>query len=63
MLSKCQHRILQFVHYHIEDNGFARSLREIAHAETIFTISVVNYHLERMVTLGYLKNHGENRAL
>jgi hypothetical protein len=63
MLSKRQQHILQFVHQHTLEHGFAPSIREIGCVAGIPSTSVVNYHIERLVTLGYLmKSPGKSRA-
>lgn len=64
MLSKRQQHILQFIHQHTEEHGFAPSIREISLATDITSTSVVNYNLERLITWGYLmKSRGKSRAL
>ncbi|MDI9641575.1 hypothetical protein QM565_38465 [Geitlerinema splendidum] len=64
MLSKRQQHILQFIHQHTLEHGFAPSIREISVETGITLTSVVNYNLERLITWGYLvKSRGKSRAL
>lgn len=63
MLKRQQLTILQFIHQYNADYGFAPSIREIGDAAGISSTSVVNYHIERLVTLGYLmKSPRKSRA-
>src|SRR3990172_3798080 len=63
MLKKRQLTILQFIRQYNTEHGFAPSIREIGCAAGISSTSVVNYHVERLVALGYLvKSPGKSRA-
>jgi SOS-response transcriptional repressor LexA len=64
VLSQRQFDILKYIHRYSAENGFAPSIREISLTTAITSTSVVNYNLERLITLGYLvKSRGKSRAL
>ena len=64
MLSQRQQYILRFIHQHIQEHGFAPSIREISMATGITSTSVVNYNLERLISRDYLvKSRGKSRTL
>ena len=55
MLSNRQYAILQFIYQHMADHGFVPSIREICQGVKISSTSVVNYNLDRLTALGYLR--------
>jgi SOS-response transcriptional repressor LexA len=58
-----QQTILHVIHQYYAAHGFPPSLREIGRGAGISSTSVVTYHIERLVTLGYLiKSPGKSRA-
>lgn len=64
MLSQRQFDILKYIHCYNVENRFAPSMREIGLATGITSTSIVNYNLERLITLGCLvKSPGKSRAL
>lgn len=54
-LSHRQKKILQFMEKYMRQNGFPPTIREIGEATDINSTSVVNYNLNKLVTLGYLE--------
>lgn len=54
-LSHRQKKILQFMEKYFRHNGFPPTIREIGEATDINSTSVVNYNLNKLVTLGYLE--------
>jgi SOS-response transcriptional repressor LexA len=63
MLKPRQQTILHVIHQYHAEYGFPPSLREIGDAASITSTLVVTYHIERLVTLGYLsKSPGKSRA-
>jgi SOS-response transcriptional repressor LexA len=63
MLKTRQYTILRFIYQYTSENGFAPSIREIGCTAQITSTSVVNYHIERLMVLGYLvKSPGKSRT-
>jgi len=48
-------RILAFIHHHINEQQIPPTLREIGDATDIPSVSVVNYHLQSLEDLGYIR--------
>ena len=63
-LSPRQREILQYIQSHTESHGYPPSVREIAQAVGLKSISTVHFHLENLNKLGYLhRNKYQKRAL
>lgn len=64
MLSQRQLDIMKYIHRYSAENSFAPSMREISLATGITSTSIVKYHIERLVSRGYLiKSPGKSRTL
>ncbi len=64
MVSDKQKNILNFINIFVEKNGYAPSVREICTGVGLKSTSTVQYHIEKLINLGYLqKNYKKSRAL
>lgn len=54
VLSRRQQAILSFLYCYSQSNGFYPTIREICEGTQTSSTSVVKYHLEQLVELGYL---------
>ncbi len=61
VLSRRQQAILRFLYSYSQNNGFYPTIREICEGTQTSSTSVVKYHLEQLVELGYL-NHSPRRS-
>lgn len=61
VLSRRQQGILRFLYSYSQSNGFYPTIREICEGTQTSSTSVVKYHLEQLVELGYL-NHSPRRS-
>lgn len=61
VLSRRQQGILRFLYSYSQDNGFYPTIREICEGTQTSSTSVVKYHLEQLVEMGYL-NHSPRRS-
>jgi repressor LexA len=57
-LSERQKGILKFMEAYLDMHGFPPTIREIGEATGINSTSVVNYNLNKLVTMGYLARVG-----
>jgi repressor LexA len=53
-LSERQHKIIEFLHEYLDENGYPPSIREIGAAAGISSTSVVSYNLKRLEEKGYI---------
>jgi len=64
MVSKKQQEILNFIDKNIELNGYSPSVREICKAVNLKSTSTVQYHLNKLINLGYLqKSNNISRSI
>jgi len=64
MVSKKQQEILNFIDKNIELKGFSPSVREICKAVNLKSTSTVQYHLNKLINLGYLqKSNNISRSI
>jgi repressor LexA len=54
-LSERQKNILRYMRQYIDQHGFPPTIREIGVATNINSTSVVNYNLDKLVTMGWLE--------
>lgn len=54
-LSERQRNIVSFMDRYLHEHGYPPTIREIGEATNINSTSVVNYNLNKLVTLGYLE--------
>ena len=59
MVSKKQEEILNYIHKTIKSNGYSPTVREICEAVGLKSTSTVQYHLKKLIDLGFL-NKSEN---
>jgi len=59
MVSKRQKEILDYIENNIETKGYSPTVREICKAVNLKSTSTVQYHLNKLINLGYL-NKGRN---
>jgi SOS-response transcriptional repressor LexA len=63
MLSEQQQAILRFLYDYNQTNGISPTIREIRIGTDSSSTSVVNYHLKRLINLGYIRHFpGRSRA-
>ncbi len=55
MVSKKQDEILNYINKSIETNGYSPTVREICSAVNLKSTSTVQYHLNKLINLGYLQ--------
>ena len=55
MVSKKQDDILNYINKSIETNGYSPTVREICSAVNLKSTSTVQYHLNKLINLGYLQ--------
>ena len=64
MLNSKQKQILEFINSSIENEGFSPSVREICLAVNLKSTSTVQYHLNKLIDLGYLnKSNNKSRSI
>lgn len=64
IIYKRQRQILEFIKQHIEINGSAPTLRQIADALSVSSLATVHEHLQTLETKGLIKReHGKTRAI
>ena len=64
MVSKKQQEILDFIDKNIELKGYSPSVREICKAVNLKSTSTVQYHLNKLINLGYLqKSNNISRSI
>ena len=61
MLNSKQKQILEFINSSIENEGFSPSVREICLAVNLKSTSTVQYHLNKLIDLGYI-NKANNKS-
>tara|TARA_B100000029_G_scaffold8154_1_gene8620 strand:- start:213 stop:800 length:588 start_codon:yes stop_codon:yes gene_type:complete len=61
MLNIKQKQILEFINSSIENEGFSPSVREICLAVNLKSTSTVQYHLNKLIDLGYI-NKANNKS-
>ena len=61
MLNNKQKEILDFINLSIKNDGFSPSVREICLAVNLKSTSTVQYHLNKLIQLGYL-NKANNKS-
>ena len=61
MLNSKQKQILEFINSSIENEGFSPSVREICLAVNLKSTSTVQYHLNKLIDLGYI-NKASNKS-
>ena len=61
MLNIKQKQILEFINTSIENEGFSPSVREICLAVNLKSTSTVQYHLNKLIDLGYI-NKANNKS-
>ena len=61
MLNNKQKEILDFINVSIKNDGFSPSVREICLAVNLKSTSTVQYHLNKLIQLGYL-NKANNKS-
>lgn len=61
MLNSKQKQILEFIKSSIENEGFSPSVREICLAVNLKSTSTVQYHLNKLIDLGYI-NKANNKS-
>ena len=61
MLNIKQKEILEFINSSIENEGFSPSVREICLAVNLKSTSTVQYHLNKLIDLGYI-NKANNKS-
>ena len=61
MLNNKQKEILDFINLSIKNDGFSPSVREICLAVNLKSTSTVQYHLNKLIDLGYL-NKANNKS-
>ena len=61
MLNNKQKEILDFINLSIKNDGFSPSVREICLAVNLKSTSTVQYHLNKLIDLGYL-NKATNKS-
>ncbi len=55
MLSNKQKDILEFINFSISKEGYSPTIREICLAVNLKSTSAVQYHLDKLINLGYIK--------
>lgn len=64
IIYKRQRQILDFIKQHIESNGSAPTLRQIADALSVNSLATVHEHLQTLEAKGLIKRqHGKTRAI
>ena len=64
MLNNKQREILDFINSSIEDEGYSPSVREICLAVNLKSTSTVQYHLTKLIDLGYIdKANNKSRSI
>ena len=64
MLNSKQKQILEFINSSIENEGFSPSVREICLAVNLKSTSTVQYHLNKLIDLGYInKSNNKSRSI
>ena len=64
IIYKRQRQILDFIRQHIETNGSAPTLRQIADALNVNSLATVHEHLQTLEAKGLIKRqHGKTRAI
>tara|TARA_Y100001970_G_C14222625_1_gene853581 strand:+ start:134 stop:721 length:588 start_codon:yes stop_codon:yes gene_type:complete len=61
MLNKKQKQILDFINLSIKKEGYSPSVREICLAVNLKSTSTVQYHLNKLIDLGYI-NKANNKS-
>ena len=61
MLNNKQKEILDFINLSIKNDGFSPSVREICLAVNLKSTSTVQYHLNKLIDLGYI-NKANNKS-
>ena len=64
MVSRKQEEILNFIDKNIDLNGYSPSVREICKAVNLKSTSTVQYHLNKLINLGYIqKSNNISRSI
>ena len=61
MLNNKQKQILEFINLSIKNEGYSPSVREICLAVNLKSTSTVQYHLNKLIDLGYI-NKANNKS-